>query len=150
MRIHKTNHLGCNKPNHNECQPPHHDQCHKPQECPCDRFSEFRPLTPKDGELFYIALKDFCGSEFIPFIVSTQVCDGYNFIFLAEKIIPGSCTTPTLAYVKICMMHCGKIRLISIKDAHIYPETDNDCLHIPCDKQHCKNKHSSSCFPPCI
>lgn len=125
---------GCNEQHHKECPQPIHCECNKPKEYPCGGWSEFRPLNCKDEELFYIAIKNYCGSEFIPLLVSMQVCEGYNFIFLAEKIIPEVCKPPSLVYIKIYLMHCGKMKLVSINDAHLYPEIRNDCVLDYCDK----------------
>lgn len=119
------------------CSKPKPCECHNPQpiphECACSGWSELRPITPKDEEIFAIAIKSYCGGEFLPLAVSTQICNGYNFIFLAEKIIPGSCHPPTLVYVKIILSHCGKIRLLSIQSAHIFPEVRDDCGHCHLD-----------------
>lgn len=147
MKCKKPQHCECHKPPQKECNKPIYVECTKPQECFCGKWSEFKPLNPKDEEIFFIALKGFCGSDFIPLLVSTRVCEGYNFIFLAEKIVTGSCHPCSLVYIRVLLMHCGKIKLVSIDDAHLYPEVRNDCSHEHCCKP-CKELPSCGSFYP--
>ena len=106
------------KHNNNYCN---HNQCL------CCGWGQFQPLCSKEEELFYNALEDFCGNEFLPLLVSTQVHNGYNYLFLAEKFTPNSCKPPSLVYVHICVLHCGITKLISISDAHLFPALCNCC-----------------------
>ncbi len=114
-------HCNCEKPcecNHcNSC-----NSCNTQIECVQSNWSEFKPLNCKDSEIFYEAIRGIVGCDFSPLIVSTKIHDGYNYLFLAEKTIPGSCEKPSLVYVKICVMHCGIIKLVDIKIAHLYPQ----------------------------
>lgn len=138
----ETKNISC----HKECLESLPNICYKPIEYPCSRWSEFRPLNPKDEEIFFIALRCSCKSDFIPLLVSTQVYEGYNFIYLAEKINHCPCESSSLVYIQVCLMHCGKIKLVSIKDAHLYPDVSNECFPThcinPCNESPC----CDSCF----
>ena len=79
-------------------------------------FTDFRPVTAEDIAIFNRAIGRVVGTTYVPILVSTQVVNGTNYIFIAQTSkVTSTGTIQGLARVKIYVDLQGAAQVISIE-----------------------------------